>query len=278
MASHTIKKVLNSSVVLVEDERGVERVLLGKGIGYGRKPGESVPADAPDRVFVELADADHHTLVDLLSAIPPGYLEITRETVGFAAEQGIALDPHIYLALTDHLHFAVARARQGLLVVNRFAWEMRALYPRHWAVGLRTVGLLRERLDAELPEDEAANIAFHLVNAEAGPAAVDPLRVVGLINAITQIVTHTTTARFDDDSLHRARFISHLQYFAERFFTGHLLTSDDDFLYQQLGERYPRAVAAAERVGSYIEQEYGDPLPKEEIAYLALHVARAAPE
>ncbi len=41
-----IKKVLNSSVVLVEDERGVERVLLGKGIGFAARPGDTV---APDR-------------------------------------------------------------------------------------------------------------------------------------------------------------------------------------------------------------------------------------
>ena len=38
----TIKKVLNSSVVLVVDERGVERVLLGRGIGFGAKAGEAM--------------------------------------------------------------------------------------------------------------------------------------------------------------------------------------------------------------------------------------------
>lgn len=278
MASHTIKKVLNSSVVLIEDEHGVERVLLGKGIGFGRKAGERVPPEAPDRVFIPLADADHDSLLDLLAAIPPGYLELTRATVAYAAERGIELDPHIYLALTDHLHFAVERSRQGMRVVNRFAWEMRALYPEHWAVGARTVELLRERLGVELPEDEAANVAFHLVNAESGSASADPMRVVTLINSIMQIVTFTTTARFAGDDLHRSRFISHLQFFAERFFAGHLLTSDDDFLHRQLSERYPRATAAAERVSHYIEQEYGERLPNEEIAYLALHVARAAPE
>ena len=32
-----IQKVLNSSVVLVQDDSGEESILLGKGIGYGRK-------------------------------------------------------------------------------------------------------------------------------------------------------------------------------------------------------------------------------------------------
>ena len=36
---YQIKKVLNSSVVLVEDDTKAEFVLLGKGIGFGKKPG-----------------------------------------------------------------------------------------------------------------------------------------------------------------------------------------------------------------------------------------------
>ncbi|MGK3944719.1 PRD domain-containing protein [Streptomyces caeruleatus] len=274
----TIKKVLNSSVVLVEDDTGVERVLLGKGIGFGHKPGDTVPPNAPDRIFVPLPDDDRQHLTELLAAIPPGYIELTREIVALAADEGLDLDPHIYLALTDHLHFAAERTRQGLRVANRFTWEMRTLYPAQWTIGVRSVELLRERLGVQLPEDEAANVAFHLVNADTGAEQADPMRVVQLLNSVLQIVTHTTSARFDEDDLHKARFISHLQYFAERLFSGKLLTSTDDFLYTQLAGRYPRAVDAAGRIATYVRQTYGAEPPNEEIAYLALHIARVAPE
>ncbi|MFZ3566873.1 BglG family transcription antiterminator [Streptomyces sp. BH097] len=176
------------------------------------------------------------------------------------------------------LHFAVERTRQGLRVANRFTWEMRTLYPTQWTVGVRSVELLRERLAVELPDDEAANVAFHLVNADTGTKHGDPMRVVQLLNSVLQIVTHTTSARFDGDDLHKARFISHLQYFAERLFSGKLLTSEDDFLYGQLAGRYPRAVDAAGRVAAFVRQTHGEELPNEEIAYLALHIARVAPE
>ncbi|EAG2745005.1 transcription antiterminator BglG, partial [Listeria monocytogenes] len=36
-----IKKVLNSSVVLVDNE-GQEMIALGKGIGFGKKAGEQI--------------------------------------------------------------------------------------------------------------------------------------------------------------------------------------------------------------------------------------------
>jgi beta-glucoside operon transcriptional antiterminator len=274
----TIKKVLNSSVVLVEDERGVERVLLGKGIGFGAKPGAEIAGSAVDRVFVALEDADQRNLVELLAQIPAEFVDLTRTIVADAEANGLRLDPHIYLALTDHLHFAVERQRRGLQVVNRLAWEMRTVYPVHYAVGQRAVGALRERLGVDLPDDEAANVAFHLANAEVGKVGVDSMRIVELIRSITTIIQHTSAVRVSRDDLHSSRFVAHLQYFSERFFAGRLLESADDFLFTNLSERYPRAIASAERVRSFVLTQHGTLLPNEEVAFLALHIARAAAE
>jgi len=274
----TIKKVLNSSVVLVEDERGIERVLLGKGIGFGQKAGTSIEASTADQVFVALDDADQRNLVELLAQIPGEFVELTRAIVVDAEGEGLELDAHIYLALTDHLHFAVERQRRGLLGVNRLAWEMRTIYPAHYAVGERAVTLANDRLGIELPQDEAANIAFHLANAEVGKAGVDALLVVQLVRAITTIISHTSDVRVDRRDLNSSRFVTHLQFFAERFFGGRLLTSPDDFLFTSLSERYPRAIASAERVRSFVQKEHNSALPNEEVAFLALHIARASAE
>ncbi|PPH40592.1 transcription antiterminator BglG [Rathayibacter sp. AY1E4] len=274
----TIKKVLNSSVVLVVDERGVERVLLGRGIGFGAKAGEAIEPSSVDQVFVALDDSDQRNLVELLAQIPPEFVELTRAVVADAEEQGLKLDPHVYLALTDHLHFAVERQRRGLSVANRLAWEMRTVYPVQYAVGERAVERMRERLDVELPADEAANVAFHLANAELGKVGIDSLRIVQLIRSVTAIIQHSSGAALDRDDLRSARFVTHLQYFAERFFSGGLLESEDDFLFTSLSARYPRAIASAERVRSFVAAEYQAALSNEEVAFLALHIARAAPE
>ena len=53
-----IQKVLNSSVVLVQDDSGEEAILLGKGIGYGRKTGEPIERQPSDRVFLPLSNPD----------------------------------------------------------------------------------------------------------------------------------------------------------------------------------------------------------------------------
>ncbi|MCW2166082.1 transcriptional antiterminator, BglG family [Microbacterium hydrothermale] len=270
-----IKKVLNSSVVLVEDERGVERVLLGKGIGFGAKPGATVAPEATDRVFVALDDTDQRNLVELLAQIPGEFVELTRSIVMDAEDSGIQLDPHIYLTLTDHLHFAVERLRRNLQVTNRLAWEVRTVYPAEYEVGLRALARLRERTGAALPDEEAANIAFHLVNSEVGRPAVDSMRVVGLISDITTIVTHSGGVALDADDLHTRRFLTHLQFFAERLFSDRLAAQDDDLLFATMTAKHPRAVATAERVRAFVRAEHQVAISDEEVGYLALHIARA---
>ena len=271
-----ITKVLNSNAVLVRDERGMERVLIGKAIGYGRKRGTEVPPDAADQEFLALPDADHRHLVELMGAIDPDFVSLTREIVRQAQAAGLDLDPHIYLTLTDHMNFAVASAKAGRPNLNRLTWEMQTIYPRHYALARRTVAFLRRRWRVELPEDEAAAIAFHLVNADSTQAASDSMRVAELVRSVVTIVSNAAGLNLREGDLHYARFVTHLQYFAERFYAGALLDTRESLLYRTLREQAPRAVETGERVREFMLAAHRAEIPDEEIAYLALHIARAA--
>lgn len=273
-----ISKVLNSSVVLVQDDNGEESILLGKGIGYGRKPGQEIDRQPSDRVFVPLTNPDAQPMLELFSSIPPVYLELTQEIVADAEETlGVKLSPHIYLMLTDHLHFAVERQQLGITVTNRVLWEIKHFYRREYEVGQRALKRADHLLNVFLPEEEAGNIAFHIVNArmDAG-AGGDAMQAARLIGELTNIVTYRIHARLDTESIHFSRFISHLQFFADRFFSGKLMDSEDDFLFNQMQQGYPEAVDCAEKIRTFVLRKYGVFLPNEEVAYLALHIARLA--
>jgi len=271
-----IRKVLNSSVVLVEDEAGAESILLGKGIGYGRKAGEDIVQQPSDRVFIPLSNPNAKQMVELFSSIPPEYLDVTREIVQDAERTlNTALSKHIYQTLTDHLHFAVERQQKGIVVTNRVFWEIKNFYRREFEVGLRALTLMRERLGVELPEEEAANIAFHIVNATKDEAVhYDAMQAAKLIGGMVSIVTYTMHCPIDTESINYSRFINHLQFFAERYYSGKLLTSEDDFLYRQMESAYPSAISCAERLRVYLQRNGKTELPNEEVAYLALHIAR----
>lgn len=271
-----IRKVLNSSVVLVADEAGEESILLGKGIGYGRKAGETIVRQPSDRVFIPLSNPDAQRMIELFASIPPEYLDVTQEIVREAEKRlKITLSPHIYLMLTDHLHFAVERQKQGIVVTNRVFWEIKNFYRREFDIGLYALERMKERFGIALPEEEAANVAFHIVNASKDPAThYDAMQAAKLISSLVSIVTYTMHCKLDTEGIHYSRFISHLQFFAERYYGGKLMDSADDFLYKQMQEAYPAAVSCAEKIRTYLVQNDQVFLPNEEVAYLALHIAR----
>lgn len=273
-----IKKVLNSSVVLAADQDDEEFIVLEKGIGYGRKPGETVELKEESRVFVQLSQNDRNQLAELLSTIPSSYLEMTQKIVAYAQQElHTTLNEHIYLTLTDHLHFAVERYEKNMMFTNRVFWELKSFYPREYQVGVRALDIIEQELGIRLPLEEAANIAFHIVNAQKeAEAQYDAMRAAKLIGKVVTLVTYSMNCQPDRESLHYSRFISHMQYFAERFFTNKMLDSPDDFLYAQIEQGYPKALSCAEKVRTLILREYDRAISNEEVAYLAVHIQRLA--
>ena len=271
-----IKKVLNSSVILADDGNGRDYIVLQKGIGYGRKQGEWVSAEPESKLFISYERAELNQLVDLLGAIPADYIEITSLIVREAERTlNTKLNEHIYLALTDHIHFAVERVRQKIIITNSVFWELKTFYAKEYQVGLYGLQLICEKLGICLPEEEAANIAFHIANAQKeSDSQSDAMRTAKLIDRVQMIVTYTMKCQPDKDSIHFTRFLTHMKYFAERFFNDQMIDSEDDFLYHHLEKEYPKALACAQKVRAQLKKEYQKLISNEETAYLAIHINR----
>ena len=123
----------------------------------------------------------------------------------------------------------------------------------------------------------SANIAFHIVNAQKEEKVqYDAMRAAKLIGRVITLVTYFMNCQPDKESIHYSRFLSHMQYFAERFFTDRMLDSSDDFLYAQMEKGYPKALACAKKVRTHIIKEYNKGISNEEVAYLAVHIQRLA--
>lgn len=271
-----IKKALNSSVLLVQDNKKQEFILLGKGIGYGKKTGEIVNNSDENQIFMPVDNPTTKRLMELINSIPANYFDIVQDIVNYASKElNITFKDNIYLLLTDHLSFAVERYKNNTMVLNRVYWEIKNFYPNEFNIGIYALNLVNEKFNVNLPEDEAANIAFHLVNAQDGKNSKhDAIRAAKLIGATANLVKYTTNKDFDKENLHYSRFISHMQFFAERFFAEKLIDSNDDFLYDQIKHKHPEALKCAMKVSKYIETNYNKQLPREEIAYLAVHIQR----
>lgn len=271
-----VKKSLNSSVLLVKDKKNQEFILMGKGIGYGRKSGEIIEDDNESQLFMQVDNQIAQRLMGMINSIPAKYFEVSQEIIDYAAVKlNTTFKNNIYLLLTDHISFAVDRFNSNTTVLNRVYWEIKNFYPREFEVGVYALKLLNNECNVKLPKEEAANIAFHLVNAQDEKNHNhDAIRAAKLISVVVSLVKYTTNRDFNKADIHYSRFISHMQFFADRFFANKLINCNDNFLYEQMLKKHPFSIKCANKINDYIIKNYERNLPKEEIAYLAVHIQR----
>lgn len=271
-----IKKVLNSSVILAVDENGKEFICLGKGIGYGKKNGGFVDQKTVDQVFRPIDDVQTKKYLELLDSIPPVYLDITQRIVSKAeSELDSKLNMSIYFTLTDHLHFAVERSKKNVKITNRVYWEIKNYYPEEFNVGIYALNLLNETIDVNLPEEEAANIAFHLINAQTKDnESGDGMRYAKMIGGIVNLVRYSIGSKLNTEGIHYQRFITHVKFLVERLFKGKMLEGESEAMFEQIAVLYPEAMEIAFKVKDYIQKVYSEVISKDELTYLAVHINR----
>ncbi|WP_019638860.1 PRD domain-containing protein [Paenibacillus fonticola] len=271
-----IKKVLNSSVVLVEDDQNKEYILFGKGIGYGQKAGDTVEEHQVDQIFVPVENVKVKEYLGVLDAIPPVYVELTGQIVAYAEKQlQTKLNTGIYFTLMDHLHFAVERYHKKIAIANKVFWEIKNYYAEEFAIGLFSLELIKEKLDIEMPKEEAANIAFHLINAQTGgQESKDGMKMAKMISSIVNLVRYSMNIDMDTENVHYTRFVTHVKFFVERFYTDKMLEDTDNILFEQIASLYPQAMDGAFKIKEYMNQVYRKTIPNEELTYLAVHIHR----
>ncbi|HEK8846102.1 TPA: PRD domain-containing protein [Clostridioides difficile] len=271
-----IKKVLNSSVILAIDENNKEFICLGKGIGYNKKMGDIVEKKIVDQIFMTMENVKANEYLKLLDSIPPIYLDVTQKIVSKAEKDlGSKLNMSIYFTLSDHLNFAVERMENNINITNRVYWEIKNYYSEEFKIGVYALELLEEFTGIKFPQEEAANIAFHLINAQAEVNdSRDSMKYAKMIGGIVNLVRYSGGNNLKMEGTHYQRFITHVKFFTERYFNNEMLNDDNDIMFEQILTLYPEAMDVAFKINDYIKKVYGGDIHKDELTYLAVHIHR----
>ena len=276
-----VVKVLNTSVVLAVEDGNGEVILMGKGIGFRKSIGQALTPEETDRVFVLRDRETNRNILQLAAQIDGRVFEITRRVVEYARTRyQMQLMDHIYLALTDHLAFAVKRQEEGLTLPGTYLLDVKRFNPREYDVGRYALQLVQTELNVFLPEDEISNIAFHFINAQRITApADDSVKMSKIIKGILEIVKYTFSVDYNEDSVSYSRFLTHLQAPAHRLVQGIPLTDDlTDFLYEQVVPKCPEEYRSTDRIGAFLHDSFGITLSREEALYLTIHIHRILEE
>lgn len=272
-----ITKVINNNVVCACSDDNKEIVLMGKGIGFNAKEGSLVDNKKVDKIFKIDSKTTIDKLKSLLEKLPMEHVKVSYEIISYAKRTlGKRLNQNIYITLTDHINFAVHRYKNGMQFTNPLLWEVKKFYRSEYLIGEYAVELIKEKLGINMGEDEAANIALHIVNAEYNTDMKDALKITTLVGDILTIVTDFYQAELDQDSLHYSRLITHLKFLSQRIFVNELLQNTEDVLVDAITKAYPREHECSLRIQKYIKDNYDKEVSNEELAYLTVHIKRVS--
>lgn len=216
-----ILRVFNHNAVLVSAD-GVETVLAGRGIGFGKKPGDTVPTAGVQRQYVA-ASTDKIEFLKSANAIEPQLIATVAEAVDIAADLIRDLGGSIYVVLVDHLVFAVQRYRDGMSIINKLMNEIRAAFPVEYNAAEIMLHYVNSRLDITLPDDEAGFIALHLNAARTDNPVKAPLSEV---NELGRIVAMIEEAYGVSATAHLDELLSVISRLTTRIHAGQIRTNE----------------------------------------------------
>lgn len=270
-----IKKIMNNNVVFAIDDAKNEVVLVGKGLGFGKKRGQIVDKEKVEKVFRMQNDSDRNKIADLLTRISPEDFRIADTIIKYAQSVlGKRLAENIYITLTDHIVFAMDRVKQGLSFKNQMLWEIKHYYPEEFAIGKYALEFIKDKTGIEMPEDEAGFIAFHIANADIEQERPMVETTSKIIDNALRIVEYHYHKKLDEDSLDYGRFVIHMKFCISRAFSNKMLDEGDKMFTELIKKQYEEAFICAERIAKYIKKEFGLELTDDELVYLTVHIKR----
>lgn len=269
-----ITKILNNNAASSMDDEGNEMIVTGRGLCFGKKVGDALEEDKVEKTFT-MSKEPNAQFIKLVEELPYEEIQVADEIIEYAIETlNKKLCKNIYITLTDHLSFALERQKSGIELKNALLWEIKKFYSKEYKVGQHALEMIQDRLQVELPEDEAGFFALHIVNAELDGNIQHTMETPEIISDILNIVKYTFKVELDENTLSYERFITHLKYFLQRAEKNVFYPPESNDIFEVLIKRFPEAYRCACRIKSYMETKYPQKMTEDEMLYLTVHISR----
>ncbi|WP_044749421.1 glucose PTS transporter transcription antiterminator GlcT [Bacillus alveayuensis] len=276
MGSLIIKKILNNNVVIAKHDSFREVVVIGKGIGFGKKKEDTVSEETVEKMFVLKNEKEQEQYKKLLPFIDEEMIEMVNDVIHFISEKvGLPLNEHIHIALTDHITFAIKRLQQGMDIKNPFLTETKTLYPKEYEIAKEVVEMINEKLNVSLPEGEIGFIALHIHSALTNKSISEVNQHSQFISELMNIVEDSMKITIDKESINYMRLVRHLQHTIERVMKGETV-EEPEKITLLLKNEYPLCYNTAWKMIKVMQQKLKKPVYDAEAVYLTMHLYRLA--
>ena len=272
-----IDKFLNNNTLLIKDNYG-GKIVMGKGLRFHYQVGDELREEDVEKIYVLQNTSQKKEYLQMIENAPEEYLEIIQHIINIASQRiSSILNDQIFVTLLDHLLYAVERYNKGIVLQNRMLWEIQKFYPNEFIIGSQSVDYINEKLNIQLPEAEAGNIAFHFVNAQINSNTLSTengMLMVKMLKDIFQIIQLHYKYSIDENTINYSRFVVHMQFFLQRLLEDKMLENETDDYYYSYIIKNSTSLECVEKIEKYIKKLLNKQISRDEKIYLIVHVSR----
>lgn len=269
---YRVKKVLNhNSMLVIDAQTKKEYLIMGKGVGFGKKVTEYVKPGPGDSVYSLQELTERGAAGEIVQAVSPVCLELADGLLNEAEKVFGRVDRSILFPMADHIEYAVKRVRNGEQISNPLTEDIRVLFYREYQVAQCIGPLLLERLGVAIDEHETGYIALHIHAAIDDERVSEAMQIARAVRECISLVEQQTKRRIDAASLAYNRLMNHVRFMVARAVSGERLKLN---MNDYMEVRFPEAFAVASAVCDEIGRSLKCTLDEVEIGYLAMHIER----
>lgn len=270
--SYRITKILNhNSFMGIESKNDQECLIMGKGVAFGKKVGQTVSVTADSRVYSLKELTDRGEAREIIKSVSPLCLELANEVLDQAEEEFGKVDRSILFTMADHLDFAVRRIQNGEQISNPLTDDIRIMFYKEYKVAGCIRDLLKEKLGIRIDEHEIGYIALHVHAAIVDENVSQAMEIARTVRECICMVEEETGKSIDIMSLGYNRLMNHVRYMVARAIHGEKLKMS---LNDYMSVKFPGPYMTAEKICRKMEKSLKLPIPDIEIGYLAMHLER----
>ena len=269
---YRVSKILNNNgVIAINTEDNQEYVLLGKGIGFGKKVSQRFEVTEDTATYRLTEQTDRGSAKSLVQEMDPEFLEIADEVIREAEKVFGKVDRRIMIPLADHISFAVSRIRNQEQISNPLTDDIRVLFHNEFQAASVLRDILQKRMQITIDEHEIGYVALHIHSAIEDEKVSVAMQTARAVREGIEMIEKETGKKIDVLSLSYNRLMNHIKYMVARAMTGEDLRIN---MNEYIESKFPEAYMTAKKVCDMLGKSIGKELDEMEIGYLAMHIER----
>lgn len=271
---YRITKVLNHNTVIgLKEDTRKEYLIMGKGIGFGKKVSERLETDGSETVYSLYESTERGEAKQLATSVDPICLEIANEILDEAEKEFQKIDRNILFPLADHIEYAIKRVKQNEQISNPLTDDIRILFYKEYKVADKMRPIIQKALGVEMDEDEVGYVALHVHSALQDENVSQAMQMARAVRECISLVETEIGKPIDVLTLSYNRLMNHVRNMVARAMNHEELKLN---MNDYMGIKFPKAFETARHICEQVGEMLKCPLSEVEIGYLAMHIERVA--